>query len=241
MATVHPGQEIQVSTVGASLSRYRTPDAAPLTSKPQRRSSPLGTTLGRVVALLLVLAATSAHAGPSFTATVVRVVDGDTISVQFNGRTEKVRYIGMDTPETKHPIKGEQPGGREASAVNRGLVEGKTVRLELDVRERDRRRRLLAYVYVGDMMVNEELVRLGYAQVMTIPPNVAYQSRFLKLQREAREAARGLWAQPQCSTGRIHCRLLSRERGDRAIAKPLSRPSDSRRSTAHSRRRAWPP
>jgi micrococcal nuclease len=146
------------------------------------------------LALVLTLAASAADASQALTATVLRIVDGDTIDVRLNGRIEKVRYIGMDTPETHHPIKGEQPGGREAIAVNRRLVEGETVRLELDVQERDRYGRLLAYVYVGDLMVNAELVRLGYALVMTIPPNVKYASLFLKLQREAREASRGLWA-----------------------------------------------
>ena len=141
--------------------------------------------------LLLVLPASSAPGG--LEAAVVRVVDGDTIQVQIGGRLEKVRYIGVNTPEVHHPRKGEEPGGREATEVNRGLVEGKHVRLELDVRERDRYGRLLAYVWVGDTMVNAELVRLGYAQVMTIPPNVRYQPMFLKLQREAREAGRGLW------------------------------------------------
>jgi len=68
------------------------------------------------------------------------------------------------------------------------------VRLELDVQERDRYGRLLAYVWVGDTMVNAELVRRGYAQVMTIPPNVKYQQLLVKLQREAREAGRGLWS-----------------------------------------------
>jgi len=77
--------------------------------------------------------------------------------------------------------------------VNRGLVIGRRVRLELDVQPRDRYGRLLAYVWVGDTMVNAELVRLGYAQVMTVPPNVRYQDLFLKLQREARDAGRGLW------------------------------------------------
>ena len=80
-----------------------------------------------------------------------------------------------------------------AATVNRGLVEGRRVRLELDVRTRDRWGRLLAYVWAGDTMVNAELVRLGYAQVMTVPPNVRYQELFVKLQREAREAGRGLW------------------------------------------------
>jgi len=161
-----------------------------------RRRAALRSLLGplTLLGLILALATSSAAGGQVFTATVVRVVDGDTIKVRFNDRTEKVRYIGMDTPETHHPTRGEEPGGREATAVNRWLVDGKTVRLEMDVQERDRYGRLLAYVYVGNLMVNAELVRLGYAQVMTIPPNVKYASLFVKLHREAREAGRGLWA-----------------------------------------------
>jgi len=124
---------------------------------------------------------------------VVRVVDGDTIYVQLADRVEKIRYIGVNTPEIHHPIKGEEPGGREAAAMNRRLVGGRPVRLELDVRSRDRYGRLLAYVWLGDTMVNAELVRRGYAQVMTVPPNVRYQDLFVKLQREARDAGRGLW------------------------------------------------
>jgi micrococcal nuclease len=156
------------------------------------RGSPCVRALALALAALLTVAA--AGAAPTLTATVVRVVDGDTIYVDLGGHVEKVRYIGMDTPETHHPTRGEEPGGREATAVNRRLVESKTVRLELDVRHRDRYGRLLAYVYVGETMVNAELVRLGYAQVMTVPPNVKYASLFVKLQREARDAGRGLWA-----------------------------------------------
>ena len=145
--------------------------------------------------LLLVplLGAGSAGAGVTIEGTVVRVVDGDTILVQLADRVEKVRYIGVDSPEIHHPVKGEEPGGRAAATVNRGLVEGRRVRLELDVRTRDRWGRLLAYVWVGDTMINAELIRLGYAHVMTVPPNVRYQELFVKLQREAREAGRGLW------------------------------------------------
>jgi len=124
---------------------------------------------------------------------VVSIVDGDTIKVRIGDRTETVRYIGMNAPELHHPTKGEEPGGREAAEANRKLVEGQTVRLELDVQERDRYGRLLAYVYFGDMMLNAELVAQGYAQVMTIPPNVRHQELFLKLQREARLLQIGLW------------------------------------------------
>jgi len=147
--------------------------------------------------LLALLTAAVAHAQPSTPAglagPVVRIVDGDTIHVRVDGRIEKVRYIGVNAPEVHHPTKGEEPGGREAAAVNRRLVEGKQVRLELDVQHRDRYGRLLAYVWVGDLMVNAELVRQGYAQVMTVPPNVRYQELFLKFQRDARAAGRGLF------------------------------------------------
>jgi micrococcal nuclease len=124
---------------------------------------------------------------------VVAVVDGDTIQVRIGGRTENVRYIGMDSPEMRHPTRGEEPGAREATETNRKLVQGQTVRLELDVQERDGYGRLLAYVYLGDMMINAEMVAQGYAQVMTIPPNVRHQELFLKLQREARLLQIGFW------------------------------------------------
>jgi len=143
---------------------------------------------------LVLLAATVALATPVDGA-VVRIVDGDTIHVRVGDRVEKVRYIGINTPEVHHPRKGEEPGGRDAMAVNRALVAGRQVRLETDVQARDRYGRLLAYVWIGDTMVNAELVRRGYAQVMTIPPNVRHQALFLKLQREARDGGHGLWRQ----------------------------------------------
>jgi len=127
---------------------------------------------------------------------VVRVVDGDTIEVELDGQRYKVRYIGVDTPETRHPQQGLECFGREATEKNRELVEGKTVYLEKDVSETDRYGRLLRYVYLADgTFVNAELVRLGYAQVATYPPDVRYADLFLRLQREARQAGRGLWSQ----------------------------------------------
>jgi len=119
-----------------------------------------------------------------------RVVDGDTIKLAGG---EKVRYIGVDTPETKHPYKPVQFFGHEASQFNRNLVGGERVTLEYDAGRRDRYNRLLAYVYVGDMFVNAELVAQGYAQTATYAPNVRYQELFLYLQKQAREAAKGLW------------------------------------------------
>ncbi len=148
-----------------------------------------------LVLLLTLLPAPVASQGDSTVVQVVRVIDGNTIQVccVFGDRV-KVRYIGVDTPETHHPMRGVEPYGMEASEANRKLVDGKTVRLEFDVQEQDRYGRLLAYVYLEDgTFVNAWLVQHGYAAVMTVPPNVKHQELFLKLQREAREAERGLW------------------------------------------------
>ena len=122
-----------------------------------------------------------------FEALCTRVIDGDTIVLEDG---ERVRYIGMDTPEMR-PI---EAFGEAATEANRELVEGKTVRLVLDVERRDRYQRLLAYVYVGDTFVNAELVRRGLAQIATYPPNVRHEADFLRLQREARASERGLWS-----------------------------------------------
>jgi micrococcal nuclease len=125
------------------------------------------------------------------TARVVNIVDGDTIDVEIEGKTYRVRYIGMDTPERGRPFFSE------ATEANRQLVEGKTVIVEKDVSDTDRYGRLLLYVYLQDgTFVNAELVRLGYAQVATYPPDVKHQELFVQLQQEAREAGRGLWAEP---------------------------------------------
>ncbi|MGC8944459.1 MAG: thermonuclease family protein [Minisyncoccia bacterium] len=122
---------------------------------------------------------------------VTRVIDGDTIEIE-NGK--KVRYIGIDAPETVDPRKPVQCFGIEAYKKNKELVEGKRVRLEKDVSETDKYGRLLRYVYVDKIFVNEYLVREGYAYVSTFPPDVKYQDLFLQAQREARENNRGLWS-----------------------------------------------
>jgi len=148
-----------------------------------------------IALLLILLPAPVASQADSATVQVVRVIDGDTIQVCcVFGDREKVRYIGINTPEIHHPMKGVEFFGKEASEANGKLVDGKTVRLEFDVQEQDRYGRLLAYVYLEEgTFVNAWLAENGYAMVMTIPPNVKHQDLFLKLQREAREARRGLW------------------------------------------------
>lgn len=115
---------------------------------------------------------------------VTKVIDGDTIVLE-NG--EHVRYIGMDAPEKGRPYY------TEAARENKRLVGGKKVRLEYDVSRTDRYGRTLAYVYVGDIFVNAELVKNGYDMIYTFPPNVKYYKTFLSLQEEARKQKRGLW------------------------------------------------
>jgi len=127
---------------------------------------------------------------------VVRITDGDTIRVALAGRVERVRYIGIDTPEEVRPDTPVQCYARRAAAENARLVAGREVRLVLDVEPRDRFGRLLAYVYrAGDgLFVNATLVRGGFARTLTIPPNVRYADRFAALARQARRAGRGLWS-----------------------------------------------
>ncbi len=124
------------------------------------------------------------------TIAVTRVVDGDTFDVE-GGKT--VRLIGVDTPETVHPSKPVQCFGKEASAKTKELLTGKQVRLEKDVSETDRYGRLLRYVYVGDVFLNDYLVRNGYANASSYPPDVKYQDQFRQAEQEARNAKRGLW------------------------------------------------
>jgi micrococcal nuclease len=126
-----------------------------------------------------------------FTLSALRVIDGDTI-VLVNG--EKIRYLGIDTPETRFSPRGPQYYADEATAANRRLVEGKNVRLEFDVERRDIYGRLLAYVFVDTIFVNAELVRGGYAKTLFFRPNNRYRALLSKLERESREAGLGMWA-----------------------------------------------
>jgi micrococcal nuclease len=135
---------------------------------------------------------------------VKRAVDGDTLVL---GNGERVRLIGIDTPEMHASEKLQRDSrrsgqdlntiqklGRRAYEFTRNLVEGKRVSLEFDAERYDKYDRLLAYVYLKDgTFVNAEIVKQGFANLMTIPPNVKYADLFLKLYHEAREKRRGLW------------------------------------------------
>ena len=128
---------------------------------------------------------------------VKRVIDGDTIELE-NGK--KVRYIGIDTPETVHPNKAAQCYGKESSDKNKSIVEGKKVRLEKDITETDKYKRLLRYVYLEDgTFVNLLLVKEGYARSYTYPPDVKYQDEILDAEKEARKDGGGRWAKNACN------------------------------------------
>lgn len=137
-----------------------------------------------------------APTGATEEARVVRVIDGDTIVIDRGLGDERLRYIGMDTPETVKPGTAVEWMGIEASAANETLVGGQTVILEKDVSEIDRFGRLLRHVWLRDttwLLVDLELVRDGYAWVSTYPPDVKYAELYLAGQVYAREHDRGLW------------------------------------------------
>ena len=130
-------------------------------------------------------------------AVVRRVVDGDTIEL-LDGR--RVRYLGIDTPEVRRRagvgegwVVDPEPFAEEATAFNRRLIEGRRAHLEYDRQTHDRFGRILAYVYVEDVMVNAELLRAGLAEPLILPPNVKYSEHFQRLAEQARLEQRGLW------------------------------------------------
>lgn len=153
-----------------------------------------------------------AYAAPiNYSAKVVRVVDGDTLKVMIDGQIVNVRLIGIDTPESKTNKKAKKDAarssqdiktivslGKAAASFTKSIIKpGDLVDIEQDVQPRDRYGRLLVYVYLkSGKMLNEEIIAAGFASVMTIPPNVRHQARFLRAYQAAREERRGLWASP---------------------------------------------
>ncbi|BCJ85894.1 thermonuclease family protein [Effusibacillus dendaii] len=132
--------------------------------------------------------------------TVKHVVDGDTVESESG---EKIRLIGVNTPETVKPNSSVQPYGKAASDFTKSQLQGKKVFIEQDVQPKDKYGRTLAYLYLQEpkteqeieqYMFNAILLKEGYAQLMTIPPNVKYADLFVKLQRQARESNKGLWS-----------------------------------------------
>lgn len=128
------------------------------------------------------------------TAKVVETIDGDTIKVSINGTTETVRFLLIDTPETKHPSKPVQPFGPEASKFTADLLNGKKVDLEKDISERDKYGRLLFYVYVDGKSVQEQLLEKGLARVAIYPPDVKYVDQYRVIQDKAQKGGIGIWS-----------------------------------------------
>lgn len=167
---------------------------------------------GHQVVLGIQAPATRNEEPPGYeTATVTRVVDGDTIEAMITaiepgpgagqtqiGQNYDIRLTGIDTPESVKPGTPVECFAREASAAAKALLEGQQVRLVKDVENADRYDRLLRYVYLEDEMANARLVVNGYAHAYTYPPNVRWSELFVQLEREAREASRGLWASGTC-------------------------------------------
>ncbi|MBI2593490.1 thermonuclease family protein [Candidatus Daviesbacteria bacterium] len=144
------------------------------------------------------LSTPSAQAQKSFL--VTKVIDGDTIEIKSDPKTLKVRLIGIDTPETVDPRRPVGCFGKKASAETKRLIEGKQVILTKDVSETDKYNRLLRYVFlpIGDgenLFINDYLIRQGFAKILTYPPDIKYDSRFLQAEKEAKDNLRGLWGQ----------------------------------------------
>lgn len=162
------------------------------------------TTLQRTLYIILVLLISTGYAEAQKKQAfryypVLRVIDGDTFRI-FDGsrKGEVIRLIGVDAPESRNTGKKvKSEFGVISARYLEKLIAGKKVRLEYDVDKKDRYGRTLAYVYLQDgTFVNAELVKNGYANIMTVPPNVKYQELFLKLERRARSRNRGLWGTP---------------------------------------------
>ncbi len=157
----------------------------------------------KIIILLLVLSFIGcAQVQPGHEYYVSKVIDGDTIEL---GNGQRVRYLGLDTPETRKRqgetwVYAPEPYAEAAAEFNRKLVEGKQARLEFDVQKKDKYNRLLAYCFVGDVFVNAELLKNGYALLYTSSPNVKYVDILVKAQQDARRNNRGLWGEiPQIS------------------------------------------
>lgn len=149
------------------------------------------------VLMALTSACASATGGEPGAATVVQTVDGDTIDVDVAGTRERVRLIGIDTPETKHPTEPVECFGPEASDHLSGLLPpGTEIRLERDVEARDRYDRLLAYVYRAEdgLFVNLSQAEGGFADTLTFPPNVAHTEQIVAAVSAARAGGAGLWS-----------------------------------------------
>lgn len=164
----------------------------------------------KILLIFLLFFSCFLFAGDLFPVKVAYVIDGDTYKIWYQGKKKSVRLIGIDTPESRKNRRAElqsrqfhtdiytiiQLGRKAKNFAQKYIKKGQTIYLEFDVQKFDRYGRILAYVWLDrekEKMMNEILVKEGYAVVYTVPPNVKYQGKFLQAQREAREKERGLW------------------------------------------------
>jgi micrococcal nuclease len=166
---------------------------------------PLAAKSGSIISTIAPMAASSGSTFPIAVAACIptgaawstgivsQVVDGDTIHVLIEGKEYKLRYIGMDTPESTID---HDPYGPESSNKNKELVDGKQVTLIKDTSETDKYGRLLRYVFVGNLFVNYELVRQGYASAKAYPPDTACHDYLTSAQSQAQASLMGIWGLP---------------------------------------------
>ncbi|MCP4252779.1 MAG: thermonuclease [Candidatus Scalindua sp.] len=162
----------------------------------------------KALSLVFVLVLVSSTIYAKQKTLVTRIIEGDVIQVLYGGVEKRVRLIGIDAPESRidrealkganmseHDIEAIIEMGAQAKAYVNGLIKrGNFVTIEFDIKEMDRYGRLLCYVYLSNgKMLNEEIVKAGYANVKAIPPNVKYEDRFLNAFKYAEESKRGLW------------------------------------------------
>jgi micrococcal nuclease len=161
----------------------------------RRRKASLMIILTFVVAIAFIVFPEEARGDLAGPYPVTRVVDGDTIVVSIAGEENKVRLIGVDTPESVHSDESQNvPYGQISSDFTRNALEGQQVYLEYDVEPNDQYGRILAYVWLDDVMFNKTLLMEGHAVLATYPPNVRYVDEFTDLQTQARNDGNGLWA-----------------------------------------------
>lgn len=195
-----PVESIEVSTARVVPTTTPTPPPpAPATSSPTPISKPLesdtggntflpyqSSTISETAACISNMA--KVQTASPLAAQVIRVIDGDTIDVSIDGVEQRVRYIGIDSPEMDFPL------GSQAQAENAKLVEGQEVLLIQDISDKDRYQRLLRYVIANKVFVNEALVRTGFAMSKGYMPDTACQELFDQAEVEAKAAGLGLWA-----------------------------------------------
>lgn len=135
---------------------------------------------------------------------LVKIIDGDTIKIKYEGKEQNVRYLLIDTPETNHPRLGKQPFGDEAKERNHELITSGKLEIELDIGEQiDKYGRLLAYIYVDGVSVQEKLLEEGLARVAYVyPPNTRHLDAFEKAQDKAKKAELGIWSIEDYATDR---------------------------------------